>query len=146
MIILVANIGSTSFKFRLFDMTDGQKAAGNEREHAMSERDLAMNERELARGGVDRIGLDDARVKVGDKTAGRYVKTTSVGPAAADEVGLLEGAFSVPAERMLTLERSLAMLVRSGKVTALEAEKFANHPLVFLAEIKRAEQPAPEAG
>jgi acetate kinase len=46
MIILVSNIGSTSFKFRLFDMTD---------------------ERELARGGVERIGMDDAIVKVGDQ-------------------------------------------------------------------------------
>ena len=36
MIILVANIGSTSFKFRLFDFADGQ--------------------RELAAGGIDRIG------------------------------------------------------------------------------------------
>lgn len=44
MIILVANIGSTSFKFRLFDMN---------------------GERELARGGVERIGKDDASVKVG---------------------------------------------------------------------------------
>jgi len=33
--ILVANLGSTSFKFRLFDMSD---------------------ERQLARGGVERIG------------------------------------------------------------------------------------------
>jgi len=50
-IVLVANIGSTSFKFRLFDM-DG--------------------ERELARGGAERIGSDNAAVKVGDKTwAGR---------------------------------------------------------------------------
>ena len=47
MIVLVANIGSTSFKFRLFDMTD---------------------ERELARGGAERIGADDARVKVGDSS------------------------------------------------------------------------------
>jgi acetate kinase len=47
MIVLVANIGSTSFKFRLFDMTD---------------------ERELARGGVERIGSDNAAVKVGDQT------------------------------------------------------------------------------
>lgn len=46
MIVLVSNIGSTSFKFRLFDMTD---------------------ERELARGGVDRIGKSDAVVKVGDR-------------------------------------------------------------------------------
>jgi acetate kinase len=44
MIVLVANIGSTSFKFRIFDMTD---------------------ERELARGGVERIGGDNAAVKVG---------------------------------------------------------------------------------
>ena len=51
MIVLVANIGSTSFKFRVFDMT---------------------SERELARGGVERIGKDDAAIKVGDKTwAGR---------------------------------------------------------------------------
>jgi acetate kinase len=47
MIILVANIGSTSFKFRLFDMAD---------------------ERELARGGVERIGSDNASVKVGTQT------------------------------------------------------------------------------
>ncbi len=43
MIILVANIGSTSFKFRLFDMN---------------------GEKELARGGAERIGKDDAAVKV----------------------------------------------------------------------------------
>jgi acetate kinase len=46
--ILVANLGSTSFKYRLFDMAD---------------------ERVLARGGVDRIGSAQARcyVEVGDK-------------------------------------------------------------------------------
>src|SRR3954449_7478728 len=38
--ILVANLGSTSFKYRLFDMTD---------------------ERVLARGGVERIGSDQAK-------------------------------------------------------------------------------------
>ncbi|HEV3260357.1 MAG TPA: acetate/propionate family kinase [Gemmataceae bacterium] len=41
--ILVANLGSTSFKYRLFDMTD---------------------ERVLARGGVERIGSDNARCYV----------------------------------------------------------------------------------
>lgn len=45
MLILVANIGSTSFKFKLFDMAKGQQ--------------------ELARGGAERIGKDDAKVKVG---------------------------------------------------------------------------------
>ncbi len=38
--ILVANLGSTSFKYRLFDMTD---------------------ERQLARGGVERIGSPESR-------------------------------------------------------------------------------------
>jgi acetate kinase len=38
--ILVANLGSTSFKYRLFDMTDG---------------------RQLARGGVERIGAAESR-------------------------------------------------------------------------------------
>ena len=44
--ILVANLGSTSFKYRLFDMTD---------------------EKVLARGGVERIGSDQSRcfVEVG---------------------------------------------------------------------------------
>jgi twitching motility protein PilT len=42
----------------------------------------------------------------------------------------------VPEERMVTLERSLAMLVREGKVTALEAEKWANHPSAFLQEMQ----------
>jgi acetate kinase len=45
MIVLVSNIGSTSFKFRLFDMTD---------------------ERELARGGAERIGSAEGAVRVGD--------------------------------------------------------------------------------
>lgn len=41
--ILVANLGSTSFKYRLFDMTD---------------------ERQLARGGVERIGSPESRTFV----------------------------------------------------------------------------------
>ncbi len=46
----------------------------------------------------------------------------------------------VPAERMLPLERSLAMLVAAGQVTPLEAERWANHPLVFQEEIKHLTQ------
>ncbi len=38
--VLVANLGSTSFKYRLFDMTD---------------------ERQLARGGVERIGSAESK-------------------------------------------------------------------------------------
>ena len=37
--ILVANLGSTSFKYRLFDMAD---------------------ERQMVRGGVERIGADES--------------------------------------------------------------------------------------
>ena len=45
--VLVANLGSTSFKYRLFDMT---------------------TETQLARGGIDRIGLEDSNcfVEIGD--------------------------------------------------------------------------------
>ncbi len=42
-----------------------------------------------------------------------------------------------PEERMTTLERSLAQLVRRGTITALEAEKWANHPGAFLDEMQR---------
>jgi acetate kinase len=53
--ILVANLGSTSFKYRLFDMAD---------------------ERQIARGGVERIGAETSRsfVEIGGKrrdSAGR---------------------------------------------------------------------------
>jgi twitching motility protein PilT len=46
----------------------------------------------------------------------------------------------VPEERMIALERSLARLVRDKKVTPLEAEKWANHPLAFLDELQKAEE------
>src|SRR5438128_10830520 len=51
--ILVANLGSTSFKYRLFDMAD---------------------ERVLARGGVERIGSDQSRCFV--ETGGQREETT----------------------------------------------------------------------
>ncbi|MBL6714708.1 MAG: acetate/propionate family kinase [Pirellulales bacterium] len=46
--ILVANLGSTSFKYRLFDLPDAAASGGDERE--------------LARGGVERIGAAESRV------------------------------------------------------------------------------------
>ena len=46
----------------------------------------------------------------------------------------------IPSERMLTLERSLAMLVKKGLVSPLEAEKWANHPATFLDEMKHLQQ------
>jgi Tfp pilus assembly pilus retraction ATPase PilT len=43
----------------------------------------------------------------------------------------------IPAERMVTMERSLAEMVRSGAVSVLEAEKWVNHPSAFLDEMQR---------
>lgn len=57
--ILVANLGSTSFKYRLFDLADPAEPV-------------------LARGSVERIGAENARVKVssprGEREATRPVK------------------------------------------------------------------------
>ena len=47
----------------------------------------------------------------------------------------------VPEERMLTLERALAQLVRAGKISPLEGEKWANHPTVFLDELQNRGDP-----
>jgi len=53
--ILVANLGSTSFKYRLFDMD---------------------NERQLARGGIERIGSPESRctVQIGEKRLERVLR------------------------------------------------------------------------
>ncbi len=58
--ILVANLGSTSFKYRLFDMPDDSPS------HPA---------RHLARGGVDRIGSPKSQCKV---EIGRYQSTTEL--------------------------------------------------------------------
>ncbi len=42
---------------------------------------------------------------------------------------------NIPTERMITMERSLANLAKSGIVTPLEAEKWANNPTAFLEEM-----------
>ncbi|MHC4716591.1 MAG: type IV pilus twitching motility protein PilT [Planctomycetota bacterium] len=42
----------------------------------------------------------------------------------------------IPTERMVTLERSLAELVAEGRITALEAAKWANDPNAFAGEIQ----------
>jgi len=52
----------------------------------------------------------------------------------------------VPAERMVTLERSLAELVRQGVVAQQEAERWANHPSTFIDEMKRFTPNAAEGG
>ncbi|MFQ5501007.1 MAG: type IV pilus twitching motility protein PilT [Phycisphaerae bacterium] len=43
---------------------------------------------------------------------------------------------NTPEERMVTTERSLANLVKSGMVTALEAERWANNPSAFIEEMQ----------
>jgi len=43
---------------------------------------------------------------------------------------------NTPEERMVTLERSLADLVKSGVVTPLEAERWANNPSAFIEEMQ----------
>ena len=71
--ILVANIGSTSFKYRLFDMAD---------------------ERQLARGGIERIGSPESRcfVEIGEARSEKTLKVPDhaeaipdVLPTASDE-------------------------------------------------------------
>jgi twitching motility protein PilT len=47
---------------------------------------------------------------------------------------------NVPDERMMTLERSLALLVKQGLVAPLEAEKWANHPGAFIDEMQRVQE------
>ncbi len=43
----------------------------------------------------------------------------------------------VPEQRMTTFERSLAKLVRAGKISRAEAERSANHPQILADELKR---------
>jgi acetate kinase len=58
MIILVANLGSTSFKYRLYDLADRPTIGG---------------EKELARGGVERIGAPESRVYA--RTGGKDIES-----------------------------------------------------------------------
>jgi twitching motility protein PilT len=44
-----------------------------------------------------------------------------------------------PEQRMTTFERSLAMLVRAGKISKAEAQRSANHPQILADELERTE-------
>lgn len=72
--ILVANLGSTSFKYRLFDLPDEGGSDG------------VGLECELARGGVERIGAAESRVYA--------AATGSISPTAASVK--LEAVMPVP--------------------------------------------------
>jgi acetate kinase len=83
--ILVANLGSTSFKYRLFDMTD---------------------ERELARGGVERIGSAESRCFV--EAHGDKEETTIAAKDHAVAVRLCLSQLSDPKRRCLKDPSELA--------------------------------------
>ena len=87
---LVANLGSTSFKYRLFDLPEEGGAGGG---------------RELARGGVERIGAAESRVYASLGSASgspleallpvrdfkaRHASTLLTFDAVADAVGQIE--------------------------------------------------------
>ena len=76
--ILVANLGSTSFKYRLFDMTD---------------------ERQLARGGTERIGSPESKCFV--EIAGRRRELSAVVPDHAVAVRHCLDQLADPAEGCL---------------------------------------------
>ncbi|MGA2266722.1 MAG: PilT/PilU family type 4a pilus ATPase [Phycisphaerae bacterium] len=50
----------------------------------------------------------------------------------------------IPEERMVTMERSLAILVRDGKIDALEAEKWAGNASAFLDEMQHVGSEPPQ--
>jgi acetate kinase len=85
--ILVANLGSTSFKYRLFDMAD---------------------ERVLARGGVERIGSDDARCFV--EAGGKRQEATLAAPDHAVAVRLCLRQLADPMLRCLQDPSELAAI------------------------------------
>jgi acetate kinase len=85
--ILVANLGSTSFKYRLFDMAD---------------------ERVLARGGVERIGSDQARCFVAAGTIRE--EATLAAPDHAVAVKLCLQQLSDPRMRCLQSPAELAAI------------------------------------
>ena len=86
--ILVANLGSTSFKYRLFELPADPRQAG-------------VAETELARGGVERIGAAESRVYA------------SVSPAGGATGRALEAVMPVP-DHAVALTAALEQLTAEG--------------------------------
>ena len=84
--ILIANLGSTSFKYRLFEVS--------------AETDATGDEQELARGGVERIGGQESRV---------YASLDDAG----SEVTEVETIRPVP-DHGVALEAAIAQLTAAG--------------------------------
>ena len=73
--ILIANLGSTSFKYRLFEVS--------------AETDATGGEQELARGGVERIGGQESRVYASlDRPGGEATQIETVQPVPDHGVAL----------------------------------------------------------
>ena len=100
--ILVANLGSTSFKYRLFDMAD---------------------ERQLARGGIERIGSPESRcvVEIGGQRAGedapraRPCRGGPPVPGAVDRSG-----DRLPARTPPKCRRSRFKAVHGGRISGVQ--------------------------
>src|SRR4051794_26062852 len=99
--ILVANLGSTSFKYRLFDMRD---------------------ERQLARGGVERIGAAESRCTV--EIGGRKTEKKLEAPDHAAAVRACLEQLTDPANGCLKDAREVAAIgfkaVHGGSVSGVQ--------------------------
>jgi acetate kinase len=99
--ILVANLGSTSFKYRLFDMAD---------------------ERQLARGGVERIGSNASRCFV--ETSGASCELTAQVPDHAAAVRKCLEQLVDPEHGCLKHEKEVAAIgfkaVHAGRVSGVQ--------------------------
>lgn len=99
--ILVANLGSTSFKYRLFDMTD---------------------ERQLARGGVERIGAPVSRAQV--EIGGERKELQVAAPDHAAAVRLCLEQLTDPADGCLKVAGEVAAIgfkaVHGGRLSGVQ--------------------------
>ena len=100
--VLVANIGSTSFKYRLYDMADG--------------------ERQLARGGIERIGASESRctVEIGSHRDERVLQV----PDHAEAVRQCLAQLTDPATGCLASPAEVSAIgfkaVHGGKVSGVQ--------------------------
>ena len=100
--VLVANIGSTSFKYRLYDMADG--------------------ERQLARGGIERIGAAESRctVEIGSHRDERVLQV----PDHAEAVRQCLAQLTDPATGCLASPAEVSAIgfkaVHGGKVSGVQ--------------------------
>ncbi|QDU93121.1 acetate/propionate family kinase [Lignipirellula cremea] len=99
--VLVANLGSTSFKYRLFDMTD---------------------ERQLARGGVERIGSSESQCFV--EIAGRRSELITQAPDHAAAVKLCLQQLTDPESGCLKQADEVAAIgfkaVHGGRISGVQ--------------------------